>query len=209
MKNNITIKFAIWYISTFDKSRFLYLSLKSINVYLRYFFYLAITFSLWQITGIVANYIHLENYAYLTPFITNILILIGVVFKFILIIMMFSLVSYEALFSNDIDVEKYINESKSNVLKVKNEKLEWWRLRNRGMFTRVLIYLTFWALLFHILQFIMFSALFQNENLENLNKDIYVAFLLDLTVATIYMTIIYFIFILILDYFVRKNRNSK
>lgn len=203
---NITIKFAIWYISTFDKSRFLYLSLKSLNVYLRYLFYFGVTFSLWQITGIVANHIYLENYAYLTPFITNILILIGVVFKFILIIMMFSIVSYEALFSNDIDVQKYIYESKLSLQKIKEDKLDWWRLKNRGIFTRVLIYLSIWALLFHILQFFMFSILFQNENL---NKDIYVAFLLDLTVATIYMTIIYFIFILILDYFVRKNRKNR
>lgn len=206
MKNNITIKFAIWYLNTFDKSRFLYLSLKSLNMYLRYLFYFGITFSLWQLTVIISKYINLENYVYLTPFVTNAILMIGAIFKLFLVIAMFSLMSYESLFSNDIDIEKYINESKLNLLKIKNAKLEWWRLRNRGIFSRVLIYLTLWALLFHILQYVMFSVLFQHESLT---KDIYVAFLLDLSLATIYMTIIYFIFVLILDYFVRKNKKIR
>ena len=73
-------------------------------------------------------------------------------------------------------------------------------------FIRILLYATIWALLFHILQFLMINLFFQYENLT---KEIYIAFLMDLITATIYLTVIYLILVSILDYFVRRNRRLK
>lgn len=201
---NLTIKFAIYYLLIFDKSKFLYFSLSKLNTFLRWIFYFAITFTLWQTVELVTSFINLDKYS-LSLLLTNLITVIGVIFKIMLIFFMFGLTSYESLFSNNVNVDDYIYEHNLKLQKIKEGKLEWWRLRNRGLFVRVLIYLTFWAFLFHALQFLMIN-LFQYENLT---KEIYIAFLMDLITATIYLTVIYIILVSILDYFVRKNRRLK
>lgn len=202
---NLTIKFAIYYLLIFDKSKFLYFSLSKINAFLRWIFYFAITFTLWQTVELVTSFINLDKYS-LSLLLTNLITVIGVSFKIMLILFMFGLTSYESLFSNNVNVDDYIFEHNLKLQKIKEEKLEWWRLRNRGLFVRVLIYLTFWAFLFHALQFLMINLFFEYENLT---KEIYIAFLMDLITATIYLTVIYIILVSILDYFVRKNRSLK
>lgn len=202
---NLTIKFAIYYLLIFDKSKFLYFSLSKLNTFLRWIFYFAITFTLWQTVELATNFINLDKYS-LSSLLTNIITVIGTIFKVMLIFFMFGLTSYESLFSNNVNVDDYISEHNLKLQKIKDGKLESWRLRNRSLFSRILIYLTFWALLFHILQFLMINLFFQYENLT---KEIYIAFLMDLITATIYLTVIYIISVSILDYFVRKNRSLK
>lgn len=202
---NLSIKIAILWLITFDKSRFIYYSLRNISVFLRWIFYFAITFTLWQTVELSTSFINLDKYS-LSLLLINLITVIGVIFKIILIIFMFGLTSYESLFSNNVNVDNYIFEHDLKLQKIKEGKLEWWRLRNRGLFVRILIYLTFWVFLFHALQFLMINLFFQYENLT---KEIYIAFLMDLITATIYLTIIYIILVSILDYFVRKNRRLK
>lgn len=202
---NLSIKIAILWLITFDKSRFIYYSLRNISVFLRWIFYFAITLTLWQTVELSTSFINLDKYS-LSLLLINLITVIGVIFKIILIIFMFGLTSYESLFSNNVNVDNYIFEHDLKLQKIKEGKLEWWRLRNRGLFVRVLIYLTFWAFLFHALQFLMINLFFRYENLT---KEIYIAFLMDLITATIYLTVIYIIIVSILDYFVRKNRRLK
>ncbi len=159
---NLTIKFAIYYLLIFDKSKFLYFSLSKLNTFLRWIFYFAITFTLWQTVELVTSFINLDKYS-LSLLLTNLITVIGVIFKIMLIFFMFGLTSYESLFSNNVNVDDYIYEHNLKLQKIKEGKLEWWRLRNRGLFVRVLIYLTFWAFLFHALQFLMINLFFQYE----------------------------------------------
>ncbi len=205
---NLTIKFAIYYLLIFDKSKFIYFSLSKLNTFLRWIFYFAITFTLWQIVELSTSFINLDKYS-LSLLLTNLITVIGVGFKIMLILFMFGLTSYESLFSNNVnvdDVDDYIFEHNLKLQKIKEGKLQWWRLRNRGLFVRVLIYLTFWAFLFHALQFLMINLFFRYENLT---KEIYIAFLMNLITATIYLTVIYLILVSILDYFARRNRRLK
>lgn len=205
---NLTIKFAIYYLLIFDKSKFIYFSLSKLNTFLRWIFYFAITFTLWQIVELSTSFINLDKYS-LSLLLNNLITVIGVSFKIMLILFMFGLTSYESLFSNNVnvdDVDDYIFEHNLKLQKIKEGKLQWWRLRNRGLFVRVLIYLTFWAFLFHALQFLMINLFFRYENLT---KEIYIAFLMNLITATIYLTVIYLILVSILDYFARRNRRLK
>ena len=73
-------------------------------------------------------------------------------------------------------------------------------------FIRILLYATIWAFLFHALQLLMINLFFQYENVT---KEIYIAVLMNLITATIYLTVVYIILVSILDYFVRKNRRLK
>lgn len=202
---NIGITLGLWWLSTFDKSQFLFKSLKTIPVYFRYFFYISLTVALYFTITKLGAIIDIKSYS-IPVFIQSLLTLIGFGIKALSIIFTIGICNYESLYSSNFDVDSHFQELKQKREFIKINKLEKWRLRNMYWFIRILLYATIWALLFHILQFLMINLFFQYENLT---KEIYIAFLMDLITATIYLTVIYIISVSILDYFVRKNRGSK
>ena len=202
---NIGITLGLWWLSTFDKSQFLFKSLKTIPVYFRYCFYILLTVSLYFTITKLETIIDVRSYS-IPVFIQSLLILIGFGIKALSIIFTIGICNYESLYSSNFDVDSHFQKLKQKREFIKINKLEKWRLRNMYWFIRILLYATIWALLFHILQFLMINLFFQYENLT---KEIYIAFLMDLITATIYLTVIYIISVSILDYFVRKNRGSK
>ena len=202
---NIGITFGLWWLSTFDKSQFLFKSLKTIPVYFRYFFYISLTVALYFTITKLGENIDVRSYS-IPVFIQSLLTLIGFGIKALSIIFTIGICNYESLYSSNFDVDSHFQELKQKREFIKINKLEKWRLRNMYWFIRILLYATIWALLFHILQFLMINLFFQYENLT---KEIYIAFLMDLITATIYLIVIYIISVSILDYFVRKNRGSK
>ena len=202
---NLGTTLGLWWLSTFDKSQFLFKSLKTIPVYFRYFFYILLTVALYfTITKLGAN-IYIKSYS-IPVFIQSLLILIGFGIKVLTILFTIGIVNYESLYSSNFDVDSHFQELKQKREFIKINKLEKWRLRNMYWFIRILLYATIWAFLFHALQFLMINLFFRYENLT---KEIYIAFLMDLITATIYLTVIYIILVSILDYFVRKNRRLK
>jgi hypothetical protein len=204
---NTTINLALWWLYTFDRSQFLYKSLGTLNLYIRWFFYIAITFSLWQFIELVASYINLGNYS-IPLFIQNILYVIGKLIKIFMILFMIGLSSYEALYSSNFDVDKYLNEYKNKQDFIKFNKLQKWRLRNMKLWLRIILYLGFWAFLYLWIESILINAFFTVYG-NNPSKEIYIQFLIDYDLTIKYFTVIYLLSIAILDYFVRKNRNKK
>lgn len=203
---NIGITLGLWWLSTFDKSQFLFKSLKTIPVYFRYCFYILLTVSLYFTITKLETIIDVRSYS-IPVFIQSLLILIGFGIKALSIIFTIGICNYESLYSGNFDVDSHFQELKQKKEFIKINKLEKWRLKNMHWLIRVLLYATIWALLFHILQFLMINLFFQYENLT---KEIYIAFLMDLITATIYLTVIYIISVSILDYFfVRRNRRLK
>ena len=201
---NIGITLGLWWLSTFDKSQFLFKSLKTIPVYFRYFFYISLTVALYFTITKLGAIIYVRSYS-IPVFIQSLLTLIGFGIKALSIIFTIGICNYESLYSGNFDVDSHFQELKQKKEFIKINKLEKWRLRNMYWFIRILLYATIWALLFHILQFLMINLFFH----ENLTKEIYIAFLMDLITATIYLTVIYIILVSILDYFVRRNRRLK
>lgn len=202
---NIGITFGLWWLSTFDKSQFLFKSLKTIPVYFRYFFYISLTVALYFTITKIGAVVDVRSYS-IPVFIQSLLTLIGFGIKALSIIFTIGICNYESLYSSNFDVDSHFQELKQKREFIKINKLEKWRLRNMYWFIRILLYATIWAFLFHALQFLMINLFFQYENLT---KEIYIAFLMNLITATIYLTVVYIILVSILDYFVRKNRRLK
>lgn len=202
---NIGTTLGLWWLSTFDKSQFLFKSLKILPIYIRYLFYISLVTTLYFTITKLGAVVDVRSYS-IPVFIQSLLTLIGFGIKALSIIFTIGICNYESLYSSNFDVDSHFQELKQKREFIKINKLEKWRLRNMYWFIRILLYATIWALLFHILQFLMINLFFQYENLT---KEIYIAFLMDLITATIYLTVIYIISVSILDYFVRKNRSLK
>lgn len=198
-------RLGLLWLTTFDRSQFLYKSLKSVNFIFRYSFYILITVSLWFLIEKVGVMIDIRAYDSIPVFAQTLIIFSGLFIKYASIIFVMALASYEAIYAFDVD--KYLEELKSKKQFIKENKLEKWRLRNINIFFRVLFYIGLWCFLYLLLEDILISAFFDIYG-HNLSKDIYIKFLIDYDLTIKYFTGIYFITIMILDFFVRKNRNA-
>lgn len=204
---NIGITLGLWWLSTFDKSQFLFKSLKTIPVYFRYFFYISLTVALYfTITKLGAN-IDIKSYS-IPVFIQSLLTLIGFGIKALSIIFTIGICNYESLYSGNFDVDSHFQELKQKKEFIKINKLEKWRLKNMHWFIRVLLYTTIWCFLYLLLEDILVSSFF-NVYGSNPSKEIYIKFLYDYDYVIKWFTSIYVILVSILDYFVRKNRRLK
>lgn len=208
MKNiNIGITLGLWWLSTFDKSQFLFKSLKTIPVYFRYFFYISLTVALYFTITKLGAIIYVRSYS-IPVFIQSLLTLIGFGIKALSIIFTIGICNYESLYSGNYDVDKHMEQQKQKKQFIKENKLEKWRLKNMHWLIRVLLYTTIWCFLYLLLEDILISAFF-NVYGSNPSKEIYIKFLYDYDYVIKWFTSIYVILVSILDYFVRKNRRLK
>lgn len=208
MKNiNIGITLGLWWLSTFDKSQFLFKSLKTIPVYFRYFFYVSLTVALYFAITELGTIINVRSYS-IPIFIQSLLILTGFGVKLLTILFTIGIVNYESLYSNNFDVDKHLAQQKQKKQFIKENKLEKWRLKNMHWLIRVLLYTTIWCFLYLLLEDILISTFF-NVYGSNPPKEIYIRFLYDYDFIIKCFTGIYIILVSILDYFVRKNRRLK
>lgn len=208
MKNiNIGITLGLWWLSTFDKSQFLFKSLKTIPVYFRYCFYILLTVSLYFTITKLGTTIDVRSYS-IPVFIQSLLILIGFGIKILSIVFTIGIVNYESLYSSNFDVDKHLEQQKQKKQYIKENKLQKLRLRNMHWAIRVLLYLAVCCFLYLVIEDILINAFF-NVYGSNPSKEIYIKFLYDYDFIIKCFIGIYLILVLILDYFVRKNRKSK
>ncbi len=205
---NIGITLGLWWLSTFDKSQFLFKSLKILPLYIRYLFYILLVTTLYFTITKLGAIIDVRSYTSIPVFIQSLLILIGFGIKALSIIFTMGIVNYESLYSNNFNLDLYLQEQKQKKEFIKINKLEKHRLRNMNWFIRVLLYTTIWCFLYLLLEDILISAFF---NVYGLNppKEIYIKFIYDYDFTIKFFTAIYLILVVILDYFVRKNRRLK
>ncbi len=205
MKNiNIGITLGLWWLSTFDKSQFLFKSLKTIPVYFRYFFYISLTVALYFTITKIGAVVDVRSYS-IPVFIQSLLTLIGFGIKALSIIFTIGICNYENLYSGNYDVDKHMEQQKQKKQFIKENKLEKWRLRNMYWLIRVLLYTTIWCFLYLLLEDILISAFF-NVYGSNPSKKIYIKFLYDYDFIIKCFIGIYLILVFILDYFVRRKK---
>ncbi len=202
---NIGQKLALVWLTTFDKSQFLYKSLKSVSFIYRYSFYILITVSLWFLIEKVGVMIDIRAYDSIPVFAQTLIIFCGLFIKYSSILFVTALASYEAIYN--FDVNRYLVELRSKKQFIKENKLQKWRLRNMNIFFRILVYLGLWCFLYLLLEDILLNAFFDIYG-HNPTKEIYIKFLIDYDLTIKYFTGIYFISIIVLDFFVRKNRKA-
>ncbi len=205
---NIGITLGLWWISTFDKSQFLFKSLRTLPVYLRYLFYVSLITALYFTIVKLGTMIDIRSYTSIPVFIQSLLILIGLGIKILSILFTIGIVNYESLYSSNFDVDSHLQEQKQKKEFIKINKLEKWRLRNLHGLLRILVYLGVWAFSYLIIEDILINAFFNVYGL-NPSKEIYIKFLYEFDFTIKFFTAIYLIIVVILDYFVRKNRRLK
>ncbi len=198
-------KLGLLWLTTFDRSQFLYKSLKSVSFIYRYSFYILITVSLWFLIEKVGVMIDIRDYDSIPVFAQTLIIFCGLFIKYTSIIFVTALASYEAIY--DFDVDKYLEELKTKKQFIKDNKLQKYRLRNMNIFFRILAYIGLWCFLYLLLEDILISAFFDIYG-HNPTKEIYIKFLIDYDLTIKYFTGMYLITIMILDFFVRKNRKT-
>jgi hypothetical protein len=73
---------------------------------------------------------------------------------------------------------------------------------------KVIIYIGLWCFLYLLFEDILISSFFSVYG-DTPSKEIYIQFLIDYDKTIKYFTAIYLVSIVILDFFVRKNRKAK
>lgn len=205
---NIGITLGLWWLSTFDKSQFLFKSLKILPLYIRYLFYILLVTTLYFTITKLEDILDVRSYTSIPVFIQSLLILIGLGIKILSILFSMGIFAYENLYSNNFDVDKHLEQQKQKKQYIKEMKLQNWRLRNIHGFIRILLYMGIWCFLYLIIEDILISAFFNVYGL-NPSKEIYIKFLHEFDFTIKFFTAIYLILVVILDYFVRKNRSLK
>ncbi|MDY0050918.1 MAG: hypothetical protein RBR65_00130 [Aliarcobacter sp.] len=203
---NIGITLGLWWLSTFDKSQFLFKSLKILPIYIRYLFYILLVTTLYFSITKLGAIIDVRSYTSIPVFIQSLLILIGLGIKILSILFSMGIFAYENLYSNNFNLDLYLQEQKQKKEFIKINKLEKWRLKNMHWFIRILLYATIWAFSYLIIEDILINAFFNVYGL-NPSKEIYIKFLYDYDFTIKFFTAIYLIIVVILDYFVRKRKN--
>mgnify|MGYP001770780819 CR=1 FL=1 len=205
---NFTEKLAVTWLTTFDKSMFIYYMLRSVNQWVRYGFYLLLVLSFVFVIEKAGQIIDIRSYDSIPVFAQSLLLFCGLFLKWLSIVFIVGVASYEALYSSNFDIEKYLKEYKSKQDFIKLNKLEKWRLRNMHGFFRTLIYLALYCFLYLFLEDIIISAFLDYYNNQP-SKEAYIRFLYDFNIFMISYSIIFIALMLILDYFVRKNKRRR
>lgn len=204
---NLTQKLALTWLTTFDKSLFLFTSLKGLNTIFRYTFYISLILALCFVILKFEAIINIRGYD-IPIFIQNLLIVLGLGVKFLTILFTIGIFSYESLYSSNFDVNKYMEEQKQKEEFISKNKLQKWRLKNMNILLRVVIYLGTWCFLYLLLEDILISSFFSVYG-DTPSKEIYIQFLIDYDKTIKYFTAIYLVSITILDYLVRRKIKAK
>lgn len=204
---NIGTTLGLWWLSSFDKSQFLFKSLRTLPVYLRYLFYASLITALYFTIVKLGTMIDIRSYTSIPVFIQSLLILIGFGIKALSVIFTMGIFSYENLYSSNFDVDKHLEQQKQKKEFIKINKLEKWRLKNMHGLLRILVYIGIWSFSYLIIEDILISAFFNVY--PNPSKEIYIKFLYDFDYIIKCFTGIYLTLVVILDYFIRKYQKSK
>lgn len=141
MKLNLLQNLAFWWYRKIDVNGFLYTSLKSIPFLFRCLFYfsliLAFSYSIEYFFDFTLKIF--SNYNYIKNHLPNIESILNVL-KYISILLISILISYESIYR--IDLNNLINERKEKEKQIKINKNQWWRLRNKNIFFRIIFYLS-------------------------------------------------------------------
>ena len=202
---SLTQKLALAWLTTFDKSLFLFTILRGLNTIFRYAFYISLVLALCFVILKFESIINIRAYN-IPIFIQNLLIVLGLGVKFLTVIFTIGIFSYESIYN--LDVNKYLEEQKQKEEFIKKNKLQKFRLRNMNILLRVIIYLGIWCFLYLLFEDILISSFFAVHG-ETPSKEIYIQFLIDYDLTIKYFTAIYLVSIAILDYFVRRNRRDR
>jgi hypothetical protein len=156
-------KIAFWWYRNIDVNGYLYISLKSFHIYIRTIIYLSmiLTFSIGFkilldfILATISNYSFVITYSSAITYVLN-----GTYGLSIFLISL--IVTYESLYKED--VNKLIKRRKEKIIHIKENKLQWWRLRNKNIFTRISFYLFLSFILSQVVYNYYLSYVFENFN---------------------------------------------
>jgi hypothetical protein len=203
---NLTIaqKVAIYWLKTIDPTLFLFNRLKSISQYVRLIAYtgliLYLYFFLKFTNSLIGGYFNGAPMPEVWYAVGNIIyygVLIGAVLLYTL----------ESAYN--LDVAQIFAEIKARKQLVKQNKLQFWRLRNMHFFLRILLYFAFFMFCLFVIQmsaFAMFADVFASaKNTPETHQQI-ALFMREYESFTRWFTFIYIIGVLILDYFIHKKR---
>lgn len=205
---NFTQRIAMTWLTTFDKSCFIYHMLRSVNTWVRYGFYLLLVLSFVFVIQKAEEIIDIRSFNSIPVFAQSLLLFSGLFVKWLSIVFIVGVAAYEALYSSNFNVEKYLDEYKSKQDFIKLNRLEKWRLRNMHFVFRTLIYLGMYFFIYLFLEDILISAFMDYYNNQP-SKEAYIRFLYDFNIFMISYSIIFIVLILILDYFIRKNKRRR
>lgn len=156
-------KIAFWWYRNIDVNGYLYISLKSFHFYIRAIIYLSmiLTFSIGFkilldfILATISNYSFVITYSSAITYVLNGTYGLG-------IFLISLIVTYESLYKED--VNKLIKRRKEKIIHIKENKLQWWRLRNKNIFTRISFYLFLSFILSQVVYNYYLSYVFENFN---------------------------------------------
>jgi len=201
--NQITTaqKIAIFFQSKIDTNLALYLSIKDLNIYIRYLCYI-----FWSVTAPVAMYYLSRVVIDINTFELSInhLELLKSVFLVISICVFISCIiifSYESVIKNNIDFTKLISEHKENIKKKKTEKKQWWRLRNMNLFFRLVSYISIWFVIIQAYYYLLISIIV-NNNIGVEKKEMINA----MNEFSLYLTVVMIVLISIIEYLNFKRK---
>lgn len=197
---NILKAIAFLWLTTFDKSCFIYKSLKTMHISYRFVFYSALSLSLYFTLEYLVSFISFADYNF-PYFITRLALAIMSFIKFLSILFTIGIFAYEFIY--DVDIDKYLHEQKEKEDLIKKNKKQFWRLRNMNILLRTLIYLGGWSFMYLTAETLLvssFSALFPNPT-----KEDYLVFVYEYDLTIKILTIGYFAIALVVDYYVRKQ----
>lgn len=201
IKLNPTQRVALLWLKNVDNSLILYNAIKSLNSKTRALFYIGViaftAFGLLFLKSFIpASYMF-------EPWLT-----IGNIIFYGTIVGMIAIVTLESVIK--LDVKQIIEAKKAEKQKIKNEKKQWWRLRNMRFISRLGIYITVYIMITLYLNIIAqgaFYHVFATAPNTPLVQQQVVVFMNDFNFLMKVFTFIYMIMVFILDYFVQKNRN--
>lgn len=202
----LTPKIGFWWYQTFDSSGFLFNSLKQLHKSYRYLFYIALCTSLYFFIKFVGSYINLNDYRELSDGIKSILNICGQLLLFITVFFTTGIFSYESLFH--LNLKHLTVKYKLKNQYIKENKLQYWRLRNMKWWIRILVYLGAWCFTYLIIEQASISA-FLNVYEGKVNEDIYTQFLYAYNLFVKQFTIGFLIITFLLDFLVRKNIKAR
>ena len=108
---NLGTTLGLWWLSTFDKSQFLFKSLKILPIYIRYLFYISLVTTLYFTITKLGAVVDVRSYS-IPVFIQSLLTLIGFGIKALSIIFTIGICNYESLYSSNFDVDSHLQEQK-------------------------------------------------------------------------------------------------
>jgi len=201
MKLSLIQKLAIFFYKTIDKNGFLYLSLQSLNVYLRFAFYAGLIVSLYLFLIFIGGFIHFENY----DISQNTIILfnfLGTCTTYFSVVFTSVIITYESIYN--IDLKAVFQQQKEKQEFIKNNKLEWYRLRNMPFIFRALFYIVIYMFIYMLLSFSAMAAMIDTTtfNAKNINQ-----FIAEFEYMIQIYSLVFVVSALTIDYFASKNRD--